>query len=57
MPLMRKGMRVDGKERVLIFPFAVCCLSPQLPYGQVPCTFPYVCRLLAPDPYTGDSVL
>lgn len=57
MPLMRKGMRVDGKERVLIFPFAVCCLSPQLPYGQVPCIFPYVCHLLAPDPYTGDSVL
>lgn len=45
---MRKGMRVEG--RVLISPFALCCLFPQLPYGQVPlhtpCIFPYVC--LAP---------
>lgn len=47
---MRKDMRVEGKGRVLISPFALCCLSPQLPYGQVPlhtpCIFPCVC--LAP---------
>lgn len=60
MPLMRKGVRVEGKGRVLISPFAICCLSPWLPYGQVPlhtpCIFLYVCLWLAPDPYTGNSV-
>lgn len=53
---MRKGMRVEGKGRVLISPFAICCLSPQLPYGQVPCIFPCLSFTNTPDPYTGYSV-